>query len=86
MNEQQEYVVNRVQENTRLGLAKRMAERENAIITKLVIAYRANKLDPNMLYGGIAAISELRSIVVESEQDYHRAARVVENLTGNPNA
>lgn len=82
MNEQQERRINRVQQNARIGLVERMKAREEAIISKLVLAYRGGKLNSEALFGGIAAIAEIRSIVIEAEQDYSRAAATSKDITG----
>lgn len=73
----------RVQEATRVGLANRMAEREHTIVSKLVTAYRGGKLTSEMLFGGIASISELRSIADEAQRDLMQATDDSTSLTNS---
>lgn len=71
----------RVQQNAKLALRERMEERERNIITRMVQKYQAGKLDANQLFGAIATIAELRSIVTEVEHDQIAADREIEELT-----
>lgn len=71
----------RVQGAAKAALIERMRDREAQIITRLVAAYRSGKADANMLYGGIATIAELRSIIIEAEHDKIAVDREVSNLT-----
>lgn len=71
----------RVQGAAKVALIQRMKEREQAIITRMVVAYRAGKATSESLFGGIAAIAELRSIVTEAEQDQLMAQREFDNIT-----
>ena len=59
-----------------------MREREEALISKLVTAYRSATLTSEMLFGGIAAISELRAIVSEAERDLMQATDDMSNFKG----
>lgn len=83
MNVTTEKRLARVQEASRIGLAHRMADREKKIIDRLVLSYRSNKLSSEMLFGGIATISELRSIINEAEHDIMQATDEVEQLTSS---
>ena len=83
MEPDQEQRLSRVQQSTKLNLAQRMADREQTIIAKLVSHYRAGKLDANALFGGIAAISELRAIASEAEHDTVLSEQYFENLSRN---
>ena len=69
MNSSMEKRANRVQQAARVGLQSRMFEREQNVISRLVTEYRSGTLTSEKLFGGIAAISELRSIAVEAEHD-----------------
>ena len=63
----------RVQQATQLNLAQRMKDRETLIVDRLVMAYRSNKLSSEVLFGGIAAIAELRAIISDAERDLMQA-------------
>lgn len=82
MNEELEGHIRRVQQNTCLALEERMKEREHAIITQVVVAYRANKLDIHRLFGAIGAISELRSMSVEAQHEVAVTEEEIDKLTG----
>lgn len=73
----------RVQGNVQIQLAARMKEREDSIITKLVMAYRGGKLSSEMLFGGIAAIAELRSITDEAKRDLMQATDDAQSIFTN---
>lgn len=81
MNQQFERRVARVQEATRLGLGNRMADREQKIISNLVTYYRSGKVTFEMLFGGIAAISELRAIAHDADSDFMQATDDSNSLT-----
>lgn len=81
MNSTIERRFQRVQGDTKAHLAQRMAEREQLIISKLVMAFRAATITSNDLYGGIAAIAELRSIASETERDLMQASDDAEQLS-----
>lgn len=74
MNLRQEKLFQRVQEAQKSALANRLYEREQAILARLVSAYRADKLSHEQLFGGIAAIAEIRSMLVSVDQDQMLAA------------
>lgn len=74
MNPATEARFKRVQDATRASLTRRMYEREQKIISSLVMDYRSGTITSEKLYGGIAAISELRSIVTEAEHDLMQAS------------
>ena len=80
MNSSMEKRAQRVQEAARIGLQRRMYEREQSIIARLVTEYRSGTITSEKLYGGIAAISELRSIAVQSEHDLMQAEDDTLNL------
>lgn len=69
MNPKQEELARRVQEARQSSLLNRLYEREGAIISRLVAAYRADTLSSDQLFGGIAAIAELRSMAISVNQD-----------------
>lgn len=73
----------RVQGNLRMQLSARMAEREDVIISKLVTAYRSGKLTSDALFGGIAAIAELRSIQDEAKRDLMQATDDAQSIFTN---
>jgi hypothetical protein len=81
MNEATEKRFARVQEANRIGLESRMLDREKKIIDRLVMAYNSGKLYSEVLFGGIAAISELRSIIHETERDLMQAADDIHSIT-----
>lgn len=72
----------RVQGDVQIRLTQRMRSREEAIISRLVTAYRSEQLTSEMLFGGIAAISELRAIVSEAERDLMQATDDMSNFKG----
>lgn len=47
----------------------RLYEREASIINRLVAAYRSEQVTSDQLFGGIAAIAELRSMAIAVQQD-----------------
>lgn len=63
----------KVQGDVQIRLVQRMREREQSIISRLVTAYRSEKLSSEMLFGGIAAISELRAIIHDAESSLMQA-------------
>lgn len=73
MNSASEARFKRVQEAARSGLNKRMYEREQKILDRIVLEYRSGTITSEKLYGAIAAISELRSIVIEANTDLMQA-------------
>lgn len=83
MNSSTEKRFQRVQQNVKAGLSARMAERERAIIDRLLLEYRSGTINSEKLFGGIAAIAELRSIISEAERDYMQASDDAFSLTQN---
>lgn len=73
MTPESEKRLTRVQMAARSGLAKLVYERELSIINRLVAAYRGGTVNSEQLFGGIAAISELRHMAVDAEHDYMKA-------------
>lgn len=80
MHEKVEQRFVRVQANTQIHLAQRMQAHETAILNKLILQYRSGTLTHESLYGGIATISELRSIVAAAEKDLMMAQEDAKNL------
>lgn len=72
----------RVQGNVQVNLTRRMKDREEVIISRLVTAYRGGQLTSEILFGGIAAIAELRSIINDAERDLMQATDDVSSFKG----
>ena len=72
----------RVQGNVQANLKHRMQERQEIILSRLVAAYRGEQLSSEMLFGGIAAISELRAIINEADRDLMQATDAMSNFQG----
>lgn len=71
----------RVQGDSKAHLAQRMLDREQSIISKLVLSYRSGIVTSEELFGGIAAIAELRSIVSEASRDLLQASDDAQTFT-----
>lgn len=81
MNEAGEKRLARVQQDAKLGLERRLQEKEYEIITRMVQEYRGGKMDINKFIGGIGAISELRALATSSAHDKMRAENDMEKLS-----
>lgn len=74
MNPRTEERFKRVQDAAKSSLSRRMYEREQKIISRIVMEYRSDTITSEKLFGAVAAISELRSIVTEVDQDLMQAS------------
>lgn len=73
MNSSIERRFQRVQDNARASLSRRLTERRDSIISRMITEYRSGTLTSEKLFGMAAAISELKSILDEAERDLMQA-------------
>lgn len=74
MNISTEQRFRRVQEAAQSGLVRRCREREEAVIARMLTAFRSETATSEFLFGCVAAISELRSLANDAERDLMQAS------------
>lgn len=63
------------------GIRELLARHEAKVITRMVTAYRSNKLTAEDAKVGVAVVSELRSLGGDVARDIERGRQAAESLT-----